>query len=441
MKLLKRIFALGLIFIFVFSFAAGSYAFPSLSLMLNVPTETKPPALLPFADVSGHWGEPFIAEMYFRGIMNGYADNTFRPNNPVTKLEALVMMVKMLGFDPKDMGHSDNYLLNEIFKVPKWAVPYVDYAIDNDIVDYKEVQNMTLQQPLIRQEAAVMVIRSLGLARDAKKTGKELDFTDADAIDPEVKGFVALANEKGLINGNSKGAFLPTHPVSRAEVAAIMAKVFTTEISQKGYTITEGKLAQKKQSPEGTEISLYHPAADGREEQTLSLSSVPAIYKNKHWVGPDELAPEDYLRVICKDADGKTLIFVEPEPAQEQVAFEQLTLDNAPVKLQQLFEEIKTNEGFYAFRDDSDLYLLACRGEKTTGGYSIEINSIIPADEQQKILTVRYTNTDPVPGNFYTLPITYPYSLVKVKVKAMPEKVIFREQSTGLTTETPVQRL
>lgn len=42
---------------------------------------------LPFSDVSGHWAEKNIRNLYFSGIMNGYPDGTFKPDAPITRAE------------------------------------------------------------------------------------------------------------------------------------------------------------------------------------------------------------------------------------------------------------------------------------------------------------------------------------------------------------------
>ena len=55
-----------------------------------------PPALdgsHPFTDVSGHWAEIFIEELYDQGISGGYPDGTYRPENLVTRAEMAVFLV------------------------------------------------------------------------------------------------------------------------------------------------------------------------------------------------------------------------------------------------------------------------------------------------------------------------------------------------------------
>lgn len=44
-------------------------------------------------DIKGHWAESGIREAFAQGLVNGYADGTFRPDRPVTREEFLVLLV------------------------------------------------------------------------------------------------------------------------------------------------------------------------------------------------------------------------------------------------------------------------------------------------------------------------------------------------------------
>jgi len=47
----------------------------------------------PFTDISGHWAEAWIEELYDQGITGGYPDGTYRPENRVTRAEMAVFLV------------------------------------------------------------------------------------------------------------------------------------------------------------------------------------------------------------------------------------------------------------------------------------------------------------------------------------------------------------
>ena len=51
---------------------------------------------LPFSDVSGHWAEKYIRNVYFAGIMEGYPDGTFAPDKAVTRAELAKVVDEVL---------------------------------------------------------------------------------------------------------------------------------------------------------------------------------------------------------------------------------------------------------------------------------------------------------------------------------------------------------
>ena len=50
---------------------------------------------MPFADAKGHWAEPAIAQAYANGRITGYPDGTFRPDNHITRAEAVTVFNKL----------------------------------------------------------------------------------------------------------------------------------------------------------------------------------------------------------------------------------------------------------------------------------------------------------------------------------------------------------
>ena len=51
--------------------------------------------MAPFADAKGHWAEAAINQAYANGRINGYPDGTFRPNNHITRAEAVKVFNKL----------------------------------------------------------------------------------------------------------------------------------------------------------------------------------------------------------------------------------------------------------------------------------------------------------------------------------------------------------
>lgn len=51
---------------------------------------------IPFTDTESHWARDMITALANEGIISGYADGTFRPDEPITRAEAVSMVYKAL---------------------------------------------------------------------------------------------------------------------------------------------------------------------------------------------------------------------------------------------------------------------------------------------------------------------------------------------------------
>lgn len=53
-----------------------------------------------FSDIDGHWAKVYIAKAAARGWVNGYPDGTFKPDKKITRAEAMALVNRVLDRDP-----------------------------------------------------------------------------------------------------------------------------------------------------------------------------------------------------------------------------------------------------------------------------------------------------------------------------------------------------
>ena len=76
-----------------------------------------------FKDVDPkHWSAPYISFAKGAGVVTGFTDGTFRPNDFITRAEAVKMMTRLVGF-PLDV-EIDPYFTD----INGWQIPYVENA-------------------------------------------------------------------------------------------------------------------------------------------------------------------------------------------------------------------------------------------------------------------------------------------------------------------------
>ena len=64
-----------------------------------------------FTDISGHWAEKYIADAVAKGWIAGYEDGTFRPEQNITRAEAMTIINRMLNRFVNEKGlHKDAIL-------------------------------------------------------------------------------------------------------------------------------------------------------------------------------------------------------------------------------------------------------------------------------------------------------------------------------------------
>jgi hypothetical protein len=87
----------------------------SITQAIPVSTNTKQ-----FSDVaSNHWANQHVIKMGLRNVVAGYEDGTFRPDESVTKLQALAMAVRNMGLAAETEKYKN---ANVLYDVPTWAV-------------------------------------------------------------------------------------------------------------------------------------------------------------------------------------------------------------------------------------------------------------------------------------------------------------------------------
>ncbi len=82
-----------------------------------------------FTDAGGHWAEGYISALKEKGITAGYADNTFRPENQITRAEVVTMLNQAL-----NIKGSGAIAPSDVTKA-HWAYEQIISAVNADIGD------------------------------------------------------------------------------------------------------------------------------------------------------------------------------------------------------------------------------------------------------------------------------------------------------------------
>lgn len=153
-----------------------------------------------FSDVTGHWGEEAIVNMVELGIVNGYPNGEFRPDNQVTRAEFMKMVVEAIELPVEEQQAGE-----------QWYDHYVRAALAEG-VHRKEDFHDRFDQNLTRMEMVRLTVRAV--EEEAKVEGV---IDDAS--------FMVKATSTGLIHGMADGTLNQEGLSTRAQAVTVIQRI------------------------------------------------------------------------------------------------------------------------------------------------------------------------------------------------------------------------
>ncbi len=172
-----------------------------------------------FTDTNGHWAENDIVTLADLGVVSGYDDGSFKPENTVTRAQFAKMLVNVLGYDLSEkkvqFSDSDGH----------WAEQYIQTAFENGLIKGYSLDTFKPNQQITREHMALILANAL--KEKASVNGK--DFTDTSKL--SVKSQVAIEKiaALGLIEGYKNGTFKPQNNLTRAQAVTVLVRLLNLE--------------------------------------------------------------------------------------------------------------------------------------------------------------------------------------------------------------------
>ncbi|MEW6183456.1 MAG: S-layer homology domain-containing protein [Bacillota bacterium] len=188
-----------------------------------VPTVIPPTSLV---DIDNHWAAETIREMVYKGIVAGYPDGTFRPENTINRAECAAILSRALGLPAGDTGMLSGFADKDT--IPVWAQNAIAAALGEDLIKgYPEAGGNTTFQPLkpiTRTELAAILSRTLTQEVTVEE-GNSLVFTDQAQIPLWARQAVDIASQADIVAGYPDGSFKPSKVVTRAEATVMVERL------------------------------------------------------------------------------------------------------------------------------------------------------------------------------------------------------------------------
>lgn len=195
-----------------------------------------------FADTKGHWAETAISEITDRGYFNGTSDTTFSPSATMTRGMFVAVLSRMASSMGLSIAHGDGVKFTDVNPTAYYADAVAwanENGIVQGKSDDTFCPNDVITR---QQMCAILVrflTKFAGLDLSGYTT--ELSFLDADSISSYAVEAVQICCAMGLINGVSvEGGleFRPATASARATVAVVLSR-FLPKAEELGLTLPE----------------------------------------------------------------------------------------------------------------------------------------------------------------------------------------------------------
>ncbi|NLW45702.1 MAG: S-layer homology domain-containing protein [Syntrophomonadaceae bacterium] len=205
------------------SLAAALIMLLATGLALSVEAAAVP------ADMQNHWAAKQVAEWIEAGLVGGFPDGTFRPDQSITRAQFITMVNAVLGLQEKaPISYAD-------VKADDWFAPEIAKAKKSGYISGYPDNTIRPNNTITRQEIAVILAGILEL--DPSPAGINR-FKDAGTVAPWSRDAMGAVTAAGILSGFPDGTCRPTDVATRAQAVVILSKAAGAMYTEAGlYTL------------------------------------------------------------------------------------------------------------------------------------------------------------------------------------------------------------
>lgn len=180
-----------------------------------------------FDDVSG-WSKPYVEGLKLRGIISGKTEDSFAPNDGITREEFVKLVVELFG-----MNDEDAVCDFDDAAPGSWYYSYVASAASKGLINGVGDGKFGVGQKIKRQDMAKIICGVLEKQGVRAQQTAEV-FADDSAIADYAKESVLAMRSLGIISGDENGNFNPNQFASRQEAAKMISQMLGVYIRNAG---------------------------------------------------------------------------------------------------------------------------------------------------------------------------------------------------------------
>ncbi|MGE5381246.1 MAG: S-layer homology domain-containing protein, partial [Methylocystaceae bacterium] len=172
--------------------------------------------MLQFTDLNNHWAEDFVNKLIAKGVINGYPDGSFKPEQTMTRAEFITVVARAFSLTT-DEAYTLTYQDEKI--IPTWAKSYVTACAKAGVLPSIWGNKLNSNNNITRAEIVYIVGQAMKI-----KIAPNTKLPFKDQIPSWAAGYVQWAVDYGIIIGYPNKTFKPNITATRAEACAILSK-------------------------------------------------------------------------------------------------------------------------------------------------------------------------------------------------------------------------
>ena len=253
-------------------------------------------------DARWDWARETVEELVGEGIIKGYSDGTYKPENSVTNEEAFTLFARVIGVNDTKNAQAvldaQKLYADVAEKYETYAVKELCFLLYRGILDTEDLDEYLATDvqdvPMKRHEAAKLITKILdGEQEVADAVMFVFDYTDTDTFLNSAKGYIPYVTEKGIMTGMGDGTFSPDMGVTRAQIAIMLKRTINMlaikTVSGEASAVTETGLSVNGEAYNVSEKTIIH-----KDGATATLADIKD--------GDDVLATMTYKGLLALDA-------------------------------------------------------------------------------------------------------------------------------------------
>lgn len=184
--------------------------------------------------LKGHYAESDITKLFSMKVLEG-DPKFYQPSQSITRGQFITALVKAVKLPTEAESASSSSgrnrrtnVVNVVFPdvlSDRAEYPYIMAAYKAELAVGREDGKFYIDAPIERQEAIVILLRTLGLENLGLDPTPMTAFTDDSSIASWAKKEVSAAYRLRIISGDEDGCFRPRDHVSKAEAAALVNRM------------------------------------------------------------------------------------------------------------------------------------------------------------------------------------------------------------------------